>query len=298
MNGNDRVRITVLVENNARGAGILGEHGLAVWIETGGHRLLFDTGQGMALEPNAERIGIDLASADAIVLSHGHYDHVGGLEWVLGQAPDAELHLHPQATEAKFSGSAGARRAHRVTIPFVEREEFAVPGRRVVTTREAHEVVPGVWATGEIPRTTDFEDTGGPFFLDEAMTRPDPLLDDQALFIPSPDGLIVIFGCAHAGVVNTLRHIEELVGKDRPVRLLLGGLHLLQASARRMDETITELAAREPERMVFCHCTGSQAVCRLEREFPGACLNGHAGMVLEIGEETSRPPKSSARSAP
>jgi 7,8-dihydropterin-6-yl-methyl-4-(beta-D-ribofuranosyl)aminobenzene 5'-phosphate synthase len=114
-----KVRITLLAENRAHGTGILGEHGLAVWIETPEHRVLFDTGQGLALQNNAEMLGIDLASADSIVLSHGHYDHVGGLKWVLAQAPEAVLHMHPDATEAKFSGS-GAH-AHRVSIPFVER---------------------------------------------------------------------------------------------------------------------------------------------------------------------------------
>lgn len=277
------VRITLLVENTASGEGILGEHGLAIWIEVGGHRVLFDTGQGMALRHNAGVLGLDLASADAIVLSHGHYDHVGGLEWMLGEAPEASLDLHPRATEPKFSGSGGNETAHRVSIPFVEKEAFATEGRRIVLSRKAREVVPGVWATGEIPRVTDFEDTGGLFFLDEAMTRPDPLLDDQALFLPSAAGLIVIFGCAHAGVVNTLLRIEELVGGKMPIRLLLGGLHLLRASPRRMDETVAALRARQPERMVFCHCTGSQAVCRLNREFPDASVNGHAGMLLETG---------------
>ena len=131
MSDKDRVRITLLVENTAQGEGILGEHGLAVWIETGGQRVLFDTGQGLALQHNAEVMGMDLSSADAIVLSHGHYDHVGGLEWMLGEAPGAALHLHPRATEAKFSGSGEGDAAHRVSIPFVERQEFATPERMV-----------------------------------------------------------------------------------------------------------------------------------------------------------------------
>lgn len=280
MKSQAKVRITLLAENRAQGTGILGEHGLAVWIETPEHRVLFDTGQGLALRHNAGMLGIDMATADAIVLSHGHYDHVGGLEWALAQAPKAVLHMHPDATEAKFSGS-GAQ-AHRVSIPFVEQELFATSGRGVVKSREPREVVPGVWVTGEIPRTNDFEDTGGAFFLDEELSQPDPLLDDQALFVPTAKGVIVIFGCAHAGVVNTLGRIGELVGKDQPLRLLLGGLHLLQASRRRMDETIAVLADRKPEQMVFCHCTGPRSVCRLEREFPDRCAHGHAGMVLEL----------------
>ena len=91
--------LTVLSENTARGRGVLGEHGLAYWLDTGTHRILFDTGQGMALLPNASRLGIDLGRADAIVLSHGHYDHVSGLPDALRAAPEATLCFHPAATQ-------------------------------------------------------------------------------------------------------------------------------------------------------------------------------------------------------
>lgn len=280
MNAGADIRITLLVENTARSQGLLGEHGLAVWIETGGRRVLLDTGQGMALRHNAQALGVDLSTADAVVLSHGHYDHVGGLEAVLEEAPEAALHLHPRATEAKFSGSAGGASARQASIPFVEQGGYASGSRRVVADATCHEVVPGVWVTGEIPRVTGFEDTGGPFFLDEAMTRPDPLLDDQAVFLPTPSGLIVICGCAHAGVINTLQHIEQWAGGRQPIRLLLGGLHLLLASPDRMEKTVAALRARQPERLVVCHCTGTRAACRLAREFPEATGDGHAGTVI------------------
>jgi 7,8-dihydropterin-6-yl-methyl-4-(beta-D-ribofuranosyl)aminobenzene 5'-phosphate synthase len=277
-----RIRITLLAENTAQGEGIIGEHGLAVWIEIGGRHVLFDTGQGPALQHNAEAMGIDLSQTDAIVVSHGHYDHVGGLEWMLRKAPGAALHLHPRATEPKFSGSGEDDTAHRVSIPFVETGEFKTTDRRIVSSRDAHEVVPGIRVTGEIPRNNDFEDTGGPFFLDEAMTRPDPLLDDQALFMPTPAGMVVILGCAHAGVVNTLDHIEAITMERSAIRLLLGGLHLHRASPHRMSETISSLSARQVEMAVFCHCTGPRAVCELQQNLPGRCANGHAGMVLEL----------------
>ncbi len=89
------IALTLLSENTVRGAGLLGEHGLAYWLDTGTHRVLFDTGQGMALQPNAAKLGIDLGRADAIVLSHGHYDHVSGLPMALQAAPAAELWFHP-----------------------------------------------------------------------------------------------------------------------------------------------------------------------------------------------------------
>ncbi|HUJ45076.1 MAG TPA: MBL fold metallo-hydrolase [Opitutaceae bacterium] len=274
------IRVTILVENTARGPGILGEHGLAWWIDTGTHRVLFDTGQGMALTHNAARLGVNLAQADAIMLSHGHFDHVGGLETALEATPQAPLFLHPRVVEPKFMGTDPTA-ARRISIPFVETESFRRGPRRVVATREPSEVAPGVWATGEIPRTNGFEDTGGPFFLDETLTRPDPLLDDQALYLPTSTGTIVLLGCAHAGVVNTLDHIARLTG-NAPVRALFGGLHLENASPRRMDETVRALRTLRPGQMGFGHCTGLAAVRRLWSEFPDACLQIHAGRRLEF----------------
>jgi 7,8-dihydropterin-6-yl-methyl-4-(beta-D-ribofuranosyl)aminobenzene 5'-phosphate synthase len=190
------ISVTLLCENTARGAGILGEHGLAFWIDTGAHRVLFDTGQGLALPNNARRLGIDLATADAIVISHGHYDHVGGLAHALAAAPVAVLHLHPAATEAKFSGSGGPGSApgRRLSLPILEEETFRTPDRRVITDIAPHEVVPGVRTTGEIPRCNDFEDTGGPFYLDAELTRPDPLRDEQSLYLTTAEGIVLLCG--------------------------------------------------------------------------------------------------------
>ncbi len=272
-------RITLLAENLARGEGILGEHGLAFWVETGTHRVLFDTGQGLALEPNARRLGIDLAAADAIVLSHGHYDHVGGLEALWPKAARAKLVLHPRAIEPKWSASGPGGAARRISRDYVERERFRTPGRTVVCAATPLEVVPGVFTTGAIPRTTDYEDTGGPFFLDETLTRPDPIADEIALWLPEPDGVTLLSGCAHAGIVNTLRHVETLAG-GAPVRRLIGGLHLEAASEERLRRTLDELRARPALAIACCHCTGAAAARRLWSEFPDRCRHTHAGAVF------------------
>jgi 7,8-dihydropterin-6-yl-methyl-4-(beta-D-ribofuranosyl)aminobenzene 5'-phosphate synthase len=273
------ISLSILAENTARGTGIIGEHGFSCWIDTGAHRVLFDTGQGRVFQNNAAQLEIDLGRADAIVLSHGHYDHTGGLEQALSLAPNARLFLHPLAVQPKFSGSGG--RTRRISTGFMESEDFRAKGREVVMSREAREVVPGVWMTGEIPRANDFEDTGGPFFLDEPLRDPDPLLDDQALFFDTNAGLVVVLGCAHSGVVNTLRHVCALAGHSR-IHALIGGLHLEAASARRMDETVAALKALAPERIGCCHCTGFQAMMRLWTEFPGRCFQAHAGLRMEF----------------
>jgi 7,8-dihydropterin-6-yl-methyl-4-(beta-D-ribofuranosyl)aminobenzene 5'-phosphate synthase len=274
--------LTILAENTARGPGILGEHGLSWWIEADGHAVLFDTGQGQVLQHNAARLGIDLSQAEAIVLSHGHYDHVGGLETALALAPRAAVFLHPAAVEPKYSGSGGDGKARRISTRFVETGGFAAADRAVVTTREPREVVPGIWMTGEIPRANDFEDTGGPFFLDEGLCRADPLLDDQALYFLTPEGAVVVLGCAHAGVVNTLLHVERLSGCAR-IHAVIGGMHLEAASPRRMNRTLSRLRELGVQRIAPLHCTGPRAVVALRNALGERCEFCAAGSRLNFG---------------
>ena len=165
--------VTVLAENAVARLGLLGEHGLAWWIDTGAQRVLFDAGQGLVLEPNARKLGVDLGSATAVALSHGHYDHVGALPAVLAAAPLAAIFLHPDACSRRYSGSDSISRGRRISTDFMEMESFRTSGRRVVVSREPQEIAPGLWLTGEVPRTSGYEDVGGPLFLDAQLTRPD-----------------------------------------------------------------------------------------------------------------------------
>jgi 7,8-dihydropterin-6-yl-methyl-4-(beta-D-ribofuranosyl)aminobenzene 5'-phosphate synthase len=273
--------LTILSENTVRGAGLLGEHGLAYWIDTGTHRVLFDTGQGMALANNAAKLGIDLRLADAIVLSHGHYDHVSALPLALALAPEASLWFHPCATEPKFIRDADGT-ARRISTDFMELAEF---GRKRAVHRidRPAEIVPGVWATGGIPRKYTFEDAGGPFYLDEALHVPDPVSDDMAVFVPGPAGVSVVFGCAHAGALNTLDHVSRHTGNSS-IHTLVGGLHLAAATSERMDLTMAALREIGARRMGFCHCTGGRAIRRIWQEFPDACFEAHAGKRITLGD--------------
>jgi 7,8-dihydropterin-6-yl-methyl-4-(beta-D-ribofuranosyl)aminobenzene 5'-phosphate synthase len=274
----ETLAVTTLIENSVHARGLRAEHGLAFHVQAGERCLLFDTGQSDLLLTNATVLGLDLSRVEAIVLSHGHYDHTGGLAEVRSIAPNARLLLHPAAVEPKFSANAdGPARAVGLTDAALQAVREA--GAAVTWTRQPTEVLPGVFATGEIPRETAFEDTGGRFYLDAAGTQPDPLVDDQALFCDTAEGLVVIFGCAHAGVVNTLRHIRRLTD-NRPIHTLIGGLHLLVASAGRMDATIAALREFDIARLLPVHCTGFAAAACLWAEFPGRCVPGGVGTRL------------------
>jgi 7,8-dihydropterin-6-yl-methyl-4-(beta-D-ribofuranosyl)aminobenzene 5'-phosphate synthase len=277
---NSIVRVTVLVENTARGSGTLAEHGLAVWIEAGSRRILFDTGQGMVLGHNAQRLGVSLGSANHVVLSHGHYDHCGGLSEVLDTAAKPKVWIHPKAFDPKYGRNRdGTGRENGMSAG--TESKIRQQAADLILTRDVTEIGEGLFVTGEIPRVTDYEDTGGPFFLDKECRKPDLLPDDQAIFFDSSQGTVVLLGCAHAGVINTLLHIQRLTN-HRPIYAVMGGMHLGAASPERMDRTIAALREMNVERLGPAHCTGLAATVRLWEAFPGRCVPWNISSRMEF----------------
>ena len=268
----EQVLITVLAENTAGRP--------AFWIEADGRRLLFDTGQGLVLEHNARQLGIDPGTADCVILSHGHYDHTGGLAGLAGRFRNADLYVHPDAFKPKFArrdDGTGQSASARIA----DMDEAASGFAKVVPTASPTRVADGLWVTGEIPRRNDFEDTGGPFYLDEACTIKDPLLDDQALYIESAKGLVVVLGCTHAGLVNTLEYVASLVGRDR-IHAVLGGMHLLRASQERIARSIEALRRHEVALVGPAHCTGLRAVATIMTTWPDRFVHLTAGSSFAI----------------
>jgi 7,8-dihydropterin-6-yl-methyl-4-(beta-D-ribofuranosyl)aminobenzene 5'-phosphate synthase len=282
----DKLCITVMVENTARKQGLLGEHGLAYWIETGTHRVLFDTGQGQTLASNASRLRIDLARADAIVLSHGHYDHTGGLRYAFDLASKSTLFLHPHALIRRYSGRNG--RGREIGLASMTEQELRHEVRSLVWTTRPTEVVSGVFATGEIPRRTDYEDTGGDFYLDADCRMPDSIMDDQALYMDTDSGTVVILGCAHAGVVNTLNYIRQIT--HRPIHAVIGGTHLVNASSQRIAQTITTLRDMNLQIIAPAHCTGPRAMAALWRAFPDQIADCSVGTQWTFTKHSERNP--------
>lgn len=261
----DAVTVTVLVDNEA-GDGLTAEHGLALWIEAAGQRILFDTGQGGALVPNARKLGVALETTDVIILSHGHYDHTDGLPAALDLGPGARVVMHPESLVTRYSiKSSGPARAVGVsaaTRAAIER----VPAERITWSAQPLVVTPNVAVTGTIARRSEFEDVDGPFYLDERRERPDLIVDDQALWVNTAEGLIVCVGCSHAGLINTLNAVREAAGTSR-IRAIIGGFHLLNARGPRLEQTFAALQLMSPELLVPGHCTGRKAVDGLRRAF-------------------------------
>jgi len=186
------------------------------------------------------------------------------LEAVLQAAPRGVLFAHPSAFEPKYNSNTGQSR--NIGIPAHSTESICGRGWSTVKTLSPTEVTSGLHATGPIPRVTTFEDVGGRFYLDEACTQPDPLVDDQALYFMAREGVVVLLGCAHAGVINTLNYIYQLTRRAK-VHAVIGGMHLLNASSHRLAATTASLRHFGVHLLAPCHCTGSQAAGLLRTRF-------------------------------
>ncbi len=274
------MKITILVDNRIDQPLLRTEHGLALWIEHEGRHILFDTGQGVALEKNAMILGIDLVKTDIIVLSHGHYDHTGGLSQVMRHSPGAHVYGHPAVVLPRYSISAGAARPVSMPQPSLAALQ-RLPETRRHWIQQSFPLGDGIGLSGPIPRETDFEDTGGSFFLDRKGERPDPLDDDMALWLRTSGGLVVCVGCAHAGLVNILNHVRRQ-NNGQKIRAVFGGFHLRNASSDRLAQTIAALRQLDPEMVVPCHCTGESAVRALQDVFKERIIPGAAGMAFRF----------------
>ncbi len=275
-----RVTITVLADNIAGPGPIQGEWGLSLFVQTDWQRILFDAGSGQVLLGNARALEVDLARTDAIVVSHSHLDHTRGLDRALAATTPVDLYIHPAAFATRYWKEDSAVETMR--MPF-SREQLAGRVRKLIETRVPTPVADGIWVTGQIPRVTDFEDTGLPnIYLDAQVQLHDAILDDQALFFRVPEGVVIVLGCGHAGLVNTIRYVSELLGEDR-IYAVIGGTHLIAASPERMGRTIEALRRYDVQKIMLSHCTGLEAYARLTTAFPGRCSWPATGTRIELG---------------
>lgn len=274
------IAITILVDNNAAHE-LVQEHGFSAWIEHENGCILFDTGQGQALETNAQKLDINLDQATLVVLSHGHYDHTGGLGVALSAASAAKIAYGEGVTRRRLSCHEG-REIRDIGMPqmCIDQLERLSESRRLLID-QPHRIQPRIGITGPIPRRIDFEDAGGPFFFDQARLSTDPISDEIAVWIETEEGLVIITGCCHAGIINTVERVREITGQKR-VHGIVGGLHLLHASERRIQATFDYLAALQPKFLMPCHCTGEHVVALMKEPFGLPVIDVQAGTRLQL----------------
>ncbi|MBN1603183.1 MAG: MBL fold metallo-hydrolase [Chitinispirillaceae bacterium] len=272
--------IKILVDNKSGNEMLHSEHGLSFWIEADERRIVFDTGKSDILIGNAEVLGIDLRTAGTMILSHGHYDHTGGVAAVRGLNPEISVYCHPGIFIPRYSRQTDGK-MKPIGINENASNELHKMIDRIHWINEPFYLSDDIGITGPIPRLSDFEDTGGSFFLDPEAQRPDPISDDLALWFKTTKGIVVVTGCCHSGIVNTLEYIQTITG-DKNILTVLGGLHLLNASLERLEKSCEYLNRAVSGKIYPCHCTGDKAIGFLRTRFHDRIIVGNVGASFQF----------------
>lgn len=269
---------------------LLAEHGFSAIIRAtkGGenHAILLDTGLSeTSMLINADRLGVDLGDVEAVVISHGHVDHIKGLVPALDRLrPDIPIVIHPHAFAPRIMKIPDGT---EVRMTPLDPDELERSGARIIReTRPSLIADEMILVTGQIPRVTEFE-FGFPiqYAIVDGVEQHDPLTpDDQSLVIAvKGKGLVIVSGCAHAGIINTLKYARELAGVEH-VHAVIGGFHLggpLYESV--IEPTADAIQEIGPDFILPAHCTGWKAIHEFARRMPEAFIQNSVGTRLVFG---------------
>jgi 7,8-dihydropterin-6-yl-methyl-4-(beta-D-ribofuranosyl)aminobenzene 5'-phosphate synthase len=268
-------RVVTLMENRSGTGTTKAEHGLSFWIQVQGRGALFDTGQSGGFLDNAPLLGVDVAAAELLALSHGHYDHGGGVRSLYEETPfRGPLWTGPDFFDKKWSDEAPAPRFIGVDfdeayLRFRGVEHFTVgraPGDGGVETH-LKELLPGLYALNGFPRNSPLEYPNPRFVVDRPSGRwEDDFRDELCLVVDLPQGLAVFLGCSHPGIMNMLETARKAF--HRPLYAVFGGSHLVDADTPRLSATLEYLEAQQIPLLFLGHCTGPVAEAALEKKFP------------------------------
>jgi 7,8-dihydropterin-6-yl-methyl-4-(beta-D-ribofuranosyl)aminobenzene 5'-phosphate synthase len=275
-------------EKERRSIYVRGGHGLAFLIQTNvgdqSFEILYDTGpSGEVLLHNLKTLGLDVSSVDAIVMSHGHWDHFGGLLDVLKRIGrnDIPVYIHPKMLNARRTVAQtdeGKKINDFPQVPTAE-EIVASGGKLVISADPLLLAGDTILRTGEISRLTEFEN-GFPnhqMLVDGDWVDDSKVIDDNCLGIRTPSGIVVVTGCAHSGIINSVKEVMKLTGEDN-IRAIIGGFHLMgKRNMSRVEKTVMNLKELNPSLIVPCHCTGAPAQHLIAQEVPEAYATGSTG---------------------
>jgi 7,8-dihydropterin-6-yl-methyl-4-(beta-D-ribofuranosyl)aminobenzene 5'-phosphate synthase len=275
--------VRILCDNSIGRLDFLGEHGFAALIECTEGRFLFDTGQGLTLPHNVKAAGIDLRDLRAVVLSHGHYDHTGGLPWVLQQTGPVKVVAHPALFDRHLT--------RRSDVAGGSERFIGCPATQAALERagaefEFHpqtcELAPGVWFVAGYERNPAQTPEDPQLVLPgDDGPQPDPIAEDASLLLDTAAGPVLILGCAHGGVLNILDHLASRLGVSK-LHAVLGGTHLMFFPPEKIRAVIERFEAFGVDHVGVSHCTGRDAAMTLALHFGRRFSQAAAGIVFSF----------------
>ncbi|TXT50494.1 MAG: hydrolase [Spirochaetes bacterium] len=263
------MKTTVIVENLAYATEMKAEHGLCFLVEDGKERILFDTGQSDLFLHNASRLGVDIGAVTALVCSHGHYDHSGGLSAFCEVNRAAPIYVGPGFFVPKRG--KGERIIGAVLPPGQESRFVEVPREK--------EIAPGLFIVGGIPIRDERDTHFSGLFVEKNGAFVEDSMEEEQFLCKIEDGaLAIVSGCNHRGITNAVAEAKDRFGL--PVRLLLGGFHLKDSGDAEATAILDALASQGIERLGACHCTGVEKYPLVRSAFGERALYAHAGSVF------------------
>ena len=279
----EELKITTVSENTSNSTNLLGQLGLCVLVEAADYKFLIDTGASSTVSQNVDALGINLDLVEAIVLSHGHLDHTGGLRAILAKMKKKPVRIvaHPEVWGLKYAKNKKTGKYSYVGIPF-RPEELERYGAQFEFTSEPTWLTEDIVASGEELMTTSFESVAkGAFVKNDSGYTPDPCADDQSVYIRTDLGLIIVLGCAHRGIINIIRHAQQLM-KTEKVHMVLGGTHLGPAPEEQVTSTIGALKDIDLQWLGVSHCTGQKVAAKLSQTFGDKFFYNNAGTIVSF----------------
>jgi 7,8-dihydropterin-6-yl-methyl-4-(beta-D-ribofuranosyl)aminobenzene 5'-phosphate synthase len=265
------MKVKILVDNYVTGRGLLAEHGFSIFIEDERQKYIFDTGQGMTLLHNMEVFNLKLADIDKVILSHGHDDHTGGLHFFKEANVLPELIAHPDIIYPKFKIQGQVKKNIGLKI--------TLDGFNLNFSKDPVNINKRIIFSGEVPKWNKWELEETAYYREkEGQLEQDPFSDDSSIYVKLNNGLLVLTGCAHSGIINIIQYGMKITGITK-LYGIIGGMHLKNASRGRINKTIKYIKELNPEFVTISHCTGLIAGSIFRKEMGGKII------FTDIGKE-------------